>query len=223
MLLCVLQAVLAPGKFPVQHLDHQLYSRINGPYSHCIWSWKWFWCKGLSIGFTISEERCFLPVPTPHSGRSQGVDLTGWFLTWGAATMWWWLAAESTASTKEGWEHILGPGAWLLWQRCGSAKAVPHRGREEAPSPASHYVGSGSWRKCWDDALLPRWKLWVFVSTQQAARALQKLRAISPSQVQTVQDEVLRVSYCEWQLCRGPGLTIIVTERSQPDLEGMEV
>lgn len=67
----VLQVVLVPCKFCVQHLNHQLCSRIHGPYSHDIWSWKWFWCKGLFIVFIISEERCCLPVPTLHSGRFQ--------------------------------------------------------------------------------------------------------------------------------------------------------
>lgn len=43
----------------------------QGAYSHYIWSWQWFWCKWFSIVFMISEERYFLPVPTPHSGRSQ--------------------------------------------------------------------------------------------------------------------------------------------------------
>lgn len=41
------------------------------------------------------------------------------------------------ALKDEGGERILGPGTWLLWQRCCSAKAVSHCGWEEAPSPAS--------------------------------------------------------------------------------------
>lgn len=136
-----------------------------------IWTISFIWESGTLFSYCLVLKMCLMQsnlycfhrdfmkgiLPSASSPSYSFTDnhLIEWFLIWGAIKMWWWVAAESIALKDNDWKHVLGPGAWLLWQCCCSAKAVSHCGWKEAPLPATTWV-SGSWRKCWNDALPPQ-------------------------------------------------------------------